>query len=103
MAVIAAGVIALLVAVVHWLLVAAAVTVPAGVVWCRRRAEHMRWEQARAHALRYGLAQLGALSRQQFEFVVRDLMRRTAARTPSRSAGRGDLGADVSDPLGRRW
>lgn len=111
-AVIAAGVIALVVAVVHWLLVhwwlllvAAVVAVPAGIVWWHRRAERLRWEQARARALRYGLAQLDALSHRQFEFAVRDLMLRDGCTDAVQVGGQGDLGADVkaTDPLGRRW
>ncbi|MGW4983871.1 restriction endonuclease, partial [Streptomyces mirabilis] len=79
----------------HWwfLLIAAVLAALGGI------------QRARARALRYGLAQLDALSHQQFEHAVRDLMHRDGCTDAVRVGGQGDLGADVkaTDPLGRRW
>ncbi|MFF9172472.1 restriction endonuclease, partial [Streptomyces sp. NPDC014796] len=55
---------------------AAAVAVLAGVVWWQRRAQQAQWEQVRRQALRYGLTQLDALGHRDFEYAIRDLMRR---------------------------
>ncbi|MFD4413168.1 restriction endonuclease, partial [Streptomyces sp. NPDC058476] len=91
----------------HWwlLVVAAVVAVPATVVWWQQRTQRLQQEQAQARALRYRLTHLDALSHQQFEFAVRDLMRRDGCRDAVQVGGQGDLGADVkaTDPLGRRW
>ncbi|WP_151770939.1 restriction endonuclease [Streptomyces abyssomicinicus] len=93
--------------VAHWwvLLVALALAVPAGVGWWHSRQQRIRWEAARAQALRYGLAQLDALHHSRFEDAIRDLMHRDGCRDAQRVGGRGDLGADVkaTDPFGRRW
>ncbi|MCD7438537.1 restriction endonuclease [Streptomyces lincolnensis] len=92
---------------VHWwvLLVAAVLAVLAGAGWWQRRVQRARWEQARARALRYGLAQLDALTHRQFEHAIRDLMYRDGCTDAVQVGGQGDLGADVkaTDPLGRRW
>jgi len=110
--VVAVAAVGLVVAVVNWLfvhwwllIVAAVVAVPAGTVWWQQRAQRLQQERAQARALRYELAHLDALSHQQFEFVVRDLMRRDGCRDAVQVGGQGDLGADVkaTDPLGRRW
>ncbi|MFD5589645.1 restriction endonuclease [Streptomyces sp. NPDC127063] len=104
--------ITLVVAVVQWLLahwwllaLAAAVAVLAGVVWWQRRAQQAQWEQVRHKALRYGLTQLDALGHRDFEYAVRDLMRRDGCHDAVQVGGQGDLGADVkaTDPYGRRW
>ncbi|WP_328868683.1 restriction endonuclease [Streptomyces sp. NBC_00287] len=91
----------------HWwlLLIAAVVAVLGGMAWWQQRAQRAQWERARARALRYGLAQLDALSHRQFEHAVRDLMRRDGCTDAVQVGGQGDLGADVkaTDPLGRRW
>ncbi|MET9452483.1 restriction endonuclease [Streptomyces cinerochromogenes] len=104
--------IALLTSVVQWLLahswllvLAAALAVLAGVVWWQRRAQQAQWEQVRRQALRYGLTQSGALGHRDFEYAVRDLMRRDGCHDAVQVGGQGDLGADVkaTDPYGRRW
>ncbi|MFF9819729.1 restriction endonuclease [Streptomyces sp. NPDC014006] len=104
--------IAVVVAVVQWLLVhwwllvlAAAVAILAGVLWWQRRTQQAQWEQVRTQALRYGLAQLDALGHRDFEYAVRDLMRRDGCADAVQVGGQGDLGADVkaTDPYGRLW
>lgn len=91
----------------HWwlLLVAAVIAVLAGIGWWRQRAQRAQWEQAQARALRYGLSQLDALAHRQFEYAIRDLLRRDGCADAVQVGGQGDLGADVkaTDPLGRRW
>ncbi|WP_455770807.1 restriction endonuclease [Streptomyces canus] len=102
----------LVVAVVNWLLAhwwvllaAAVLAVLSGLGWWQQRVRRVQWEQVQARALRYGLAQLDALSHRQFEHAVRDLMRRDGCADAVQVGGQGDLGADVkaTDPLGRRW
>ncbi|MEV0982703.1 restriction endonuclease [Streptomyces sp. NPDC049915] len=104
--------IALVVAVVQWLLthgwllvLAAAVAFLVGVVWSQRRAQQAQWQQVRSQALRYGPTQLDALSHRDFEYAVRDLMRRDGCHDAVQVGGQGDLGADVkaTDPYGRLW
>lgn len=91
----------------HWwlLLVAAVVAVLGGIAWWQQRAQREQWRQAQARALRYGLAQMDGLSHQQFEYAIRDLMRRDGCADAVQVGGQGDLGADVkaTDPQGRRW
>ncbi|WP_425265111.1 restriction endonuclease [Streptomyces regalis] len=91
----------------HWwvLLVAALLAVLAAAGWWQQRVQRMKWEQVQARALRYGLAQLDALTHREFEHAVRDLMRRDGCTDAAQVGGQGDLGADVkaTDPLGRRW
>ncbi|MFF9113823.1 restriction endonuclease [Streptomyces sp. NPDC014805] len=91
----------------HWwlLALAAAVAVLAGVVWWQRRAQQAQWEQVRRQALRYGLTQLDALGHRDFEYAIRDLMRRDGCADAVQVGGQGDLGADVkaTDPYGRLW
>ncbi|QIY60406.1 restriction endonuclease [Streptomyces sp. RPA4-2] len=103
---------ALIVMVVNWLLahwwfllIAAVLAALGGFGWRQQRTQRMQWEQARSRALRYGLVQLDALSHQQFEHAVRDLMYRDGCTDAVQVGGQGDLGADVkaTDPLGRRW
>ncbi|MFI1364928.1 restriction endonuclease [Streptomyces griseochromogenes] len=93
--------------IVHWwlLLLMAVLAVLGGIAWWQRRTRRAQWEEAQARALRYGLAQLDALSHRQFEYAVRDLMNRDGCADAVQVGGRGDLGADVkaTDPLGRRW
>ncbi|MEU8972087.1 restriction endonuclease [Streptomyces monashensis] len=104
--------IALVVAVVHWLLVhwwilavGAVLAALVGGGWLYGRQQRARWEAVRAQGLRYGLPELDALHHTRFEDAVRDLMRRDGCQDALRVGGRGDLGADVkaTDPYGRRW
>jgi restriction system protein len=91
----------------HWwlLLIAAVLAVLGGIGWWQQRAQRAQWERVQAQALRYGLVQLDGLSHQQFEYAVRDLMRRDGCADAVQVGGQGDLGADVkaTDPQGRRW
>ncbi|MBW8738497.1 MAG: restriction endonuclease [Streptomyces turgidiscabies] len=112
LAVVAAAAVGLVVMVVNWLLthwwpllVIAVFAVLGGIGWWQQRTQRLQWEQAQARALRYGLAQLDALSHRQFEYAVRDLMNRDGCTDAVQVGGQGDLGADVkaTDPLGRRW
>ncbi|WP_443031324.1 restriction endonuclease [Streptomyces sp. 3214.6] len=89
-----------------WLLLAMSLfTALATLGWWQQRRQRMQWEQAQARALRYGLAQLDALAHRQFEYAVRDLMKRDGCTDAVQVGGQGDLGADVkaTDPQGRRW
>lgn len=104
--------VALLVAVVDWLLDHWWVLVVIGVIGglaggglLYRRRQQTRWEAVRAQGLRYGLSHLDALHHSRFEEAVRDLMRRDGCSDAVRVGGGGDLGADVkaTDPYGRRW
>ncbi|MFE7595820.1 restriction endonuclease [Streptomyces sp. NPDC057494] len=83
------------------LLVAAAV----GALWLHRRQEAARGERVRAQSLRYAVDHLDGLHHTQFEYAVRDLMRRDGCVDAQQVGGRGDNGADVkaTDPFGRRW
>ncbi|MET8754136.1 restriction endonuclease [Streptomyces sp. NPDC004667] len=80
-----------------------AAVVAAARVWHRREA--LRWDRVRASGVRYALGQLDALHHREFEFAVRDLMRRDGCADARQVGGRGDNGADVkaTDPSGRRW
>lgn len=110
--VVAALAVALVVAVVNWLLVHWWVLIVIGVLavlagggWLYQERQRARWEAVRAQGLRYGLSRLDTLHHSQFEEAVRDLMRRDGCRDAVRVGGGGDLGADVkaTDPYGRRW
>ncbi|WP_411113846.1 restriction endonuclease [Streptomyces sp. 029-5] len=100
------------VAVVQWLAahgwVLVVLGVPAAgaaVAWAHWRGQHARWARVKEQGLRYQLAQLDALGHREFEYAVRDLMKRDGCRDAVQVGGRGDNGADVkaTDPLGRRW
>ncbi|MFD6311123.1 restriction endonuclease [Streptomyces nigra] len=92
---------------VHWwlLLVLILLAAVGGIGWWQQCTQRILWEQARARALRYQLAQLDGLSHQQFEYAIRDLMQRDGCADAVQVGGQGDLGADVkaTDPQGRRW
>ncbi|MFD8145630.1 restriction endonuclease [Streptomyces sp. NPDC059708] len=70
-----------------------------------RRRDAARWRRIRESGLRYALGQLDALHHREFEFAVRDLMRRDGCADARQVGGRGDNGADVkaTDPYGRLW
>lgn len=89
-----------------WITAAAVFVAAAGAgAWVWRRREAARWEQVRASGLRYALGRLDGLHHREFEFAVRDLMRRDGCADARQVGGRGDNGADVkaTDPYGRRW
>ncbi|MER7172873.1 restriction endonuclease [Streptomyces mesophilus] len=91
----------------HWwlLLVLAVLGVGGGGFRLFQRVQRAKWDQVQARALRYGLAQLDALHHREFEFAIRDLMRRDGCPEAVRVGGANDNGADVkaTDPYGRRW
>lgn len=91
----------------HWwvLVVLGLFGVLAGVGLVRQRQQRAAWADARRRGLRYALAQLDALHHRDFEYAVRDLMRRDGCADARQVGGAGDNGADVlaTDPLGRRW
>ncbi|MFB0629718.1 restriction endonuclease [Streptomyces sp. AB3(2024)] len=89
-----------------WTVVAVlSVAAAVAAAWVWHRGEALRWDRVRASGLRYALAQLDALHHREFEFAVRDLMRRDGCADARQVGGRGDNGADVkaTDPSGRRW
>ncbi|MCT6782267.1 restriction endonuclease [Streptomyces sp. CS7] len=91
----------------HWwvLIVLAAVGAVVGAGWAHRHQQQRSWDRARQQALRYGLPELDALHHRDFEYAVRDLMRRDGCTDARQIGGAGDNGADVlaTDPLGRSW
>ncbi|MBO8191353.1 restriction endonuclease [Streptomyces oryzae] len=104
--------VSLVIALVQWLLahwwvlvLAGVLTAAAAAVWWQQQVQRRRWEAARAHGLRFQVAQLDTLGHAEFEHAVRDLMFRDGCRDAVRTGGRGDKGADViaTDPAGRRW
>ncbi|MER5782927.1 restriction endonuclease [Streptomyces mobaraensis] len=104
--------VALVAAVVDWLLdhwwvvvVVAVLAAGAGAVGVHFTRQRARWEAVRARGPRYALPRLDALHHARFEEAVRDLLLRDGCRDAVRVGGRGDLGADVmaTDPYGRRW
>lgn len=76
-----------------------------GALWWRYQRERRRWERVHERALRLAIEQLDGLHHRQFEFAVRDLLRRDGCQDAQQVGGRGDNGADVkaTDPFGRRW
>ncbi|MBK5993375.1 restriction endonuclease [Streptomyces sp. MBT58] len=99
-------------AVVSWLLVnwwalivLGAIAAVGGTVWVHRYRQQQAWGRVRQQALRYGLPQLDALHHRDFEYAIRDLMRRDGCTDARQIGGAGDNGADVlaTDPLGRTW
>ncbi|MFD7257773.1 restriction endonuclease [Streptomyces sp. NPDC059874] len=67
--------------------------------------EAARREVIRAQGLRYVVEHLDGLHYTQFEYAVRDLLRRDGCQDAEQVGGGGDQGADVkaTDPFGRRW
>ncbi|MFJ1749270.1 restriction endonuclease [Streptomyces sp. NPDC088116] len=89
-----------------WVLVLLAVLAAGAVAaWGHWRRQRAGWERVREQGLRYQLSHLDALHHREFEYAVRDLMRRDGCTDAVQVGGRGDNGADVkaTDPLGRRW
>ncbi|MFF5900201.1 restriction endonuclease [Streptomyces argenteolus] len=108
----AAAGLALIYAVISWLLVnwwalivLGALATAGGTAWTHRYRRQQAWERVRRQALRYGLPQLDALHHRDFEYAIRDLMRRDGCTDARQIGGAGDNGADVlaTDPLGRTW
>ncbi|MFH9125717.1 restriction endonuclease [Streptomyces globisporus] len=93
--------------VANWwiLIVLGAAAIAGGAVWGHRLQQQRAWDRVRQQALRYGLPQLDALHHRDFEYAVRDLMRRDGCTDARQIGGAGDNGADVlaTDPLGRTW
>ncbi|MGW0317867.1 restriction endonuclease [Streptomyces flavidovirens] len=77
----------------------------AGVAHVLLRREAARRERIRVRGLRYLVEHLDGLHYTQFEYAVRDLMRRDGCEDAEQVGGGGDNGADVkaTDPFGRRW
>ncbi|WP_425826764.1 restriction endonuclease [Streptomyces fractus] len=89
-----------------WLLIVLAVMVAlAGAGLLYRRHQRALWERTRQQGLRYGLPQLDGLHHRDFEYAIRDLMRRDGCTDAEQIGGAGDNAADVlaTDPLGRKW
>ncbi|WNI20452.1 restriction endonuclease [Streptomyces sp. ITFR-16] len=89
-----------------WVLILlGAVAAVGGVWWAHRYRQRRAWDRVRQQALRYGLPQLDALHHRDFEYAVRDLMRRDGCTDARQIGGAGDNGADVlaTDPHGRTW
>ncbi|MFF0505172.1 restriction endonuclease [Streptomyces fimicarius] len=91
----------------HWwvLIVLAAAGAIAGAGWVHRYQQQRAWDRVRQQALRYGLPELDVLHHRDFEYAIRDLMRRDGCTDARQIGGAGDNGADVlaTDPLGRAW
>ncbi|MFD7299144.1 restriction endonuclease [Streptomyces sp. NPDC059897] len=108
----AAAAVALVIPAVNWLLthwwllvVLAVASALVGAVLLHRRRQRARWEQTRRQGLRYALPRLDALHHREFEYAIRDLMRRDGCTDARQIGGAGDNAADVlaTDPLGRKW
>ncbi|MER8094458.1 restriction endonuclease [Streptomyces goshikiensis] len=67
--------------------------------------ERARREATRAQGLRYVVEHLDGLHYTEFEYAVRDLLRRDGCQDAQQVGRGGDKGADVkaTDPRGRRW
>ncbi|MET7639547.1 restriction endonuclease [Streptomyces sp. NPDC005438] len=90
----------------HWWVPLLAVLLVGAVALMRhRRAQReAEWQRARERALRLRLHELDRLDHREFEFAIRDLMRRDGCRA-ERLGGAGDDACDVraTDPQGRVW
>ncbi|WP_406290615.1 restriction endonuclease [Streptomyces sp. NBC_00209] len=104
--------IAALWAVVAWLVahlwamvMLGAVAVVAATWFVNQHRQRQAWGRVQRQALRYELPQIDALSHRDFEYAVRDLMRRDGCTDARQVGGSGDNGADVlaTDPHGRTW
>ncbi|WUS95198.1 restriction endonuclease [Streptomyces sp. NBC_00708] len=82
-----------------------AVAVVAATWFVNQRRQRQTWNRVQQQALRYELPQLDALGHRDFEYAVRDLMRRDGCTDARQVGGSGDNGADVlaTDPHGRTW
>ncbi|MGZ2361946.1 restriction endonuclease [Streptomyces sp. 372A] len=83
----------------------AAVAVVAATWFVNQRRQRQAWSRVQQQALRYALPQLDALGHRDFEYAIRDLMRRDGCTDARQVGGSGDNGADVlaTDPHGRVW
>ncbi|WP_323145231.1 restriction endonuclease [Streptomyces anulatus] len=88
-----------------WVLVVLGACAAVGGAWWIHRFQQQQAWAGTAAALRYALPQLDALHRQDFEYAIRDLMRRDGGADARQIGGAGDNGADVlaTDPMGRTW
>ncbi|WP_411119796.1 restriction endonuclease [Streptomyces sp. 058-1L] len=93
--------------VTNWwvLVVLGACAAVGGAWWFYRFRQQPAWERVRQQALRYALPQLDALHHRDFEYAIRDLMRRDGCADARQIGGAGDNDADVlaTDPTGRSW
>ncbi|MFD8686725.1 restriction endonuclease [Streptomyces sp. NPDC059651] len=89
-----------------WILAVLGTAATAAGIWRFHRHQQRRlWNRVQQQALRYELGQLDTLHHRDFEYAVRDLMRRDGCTDARQTGGAGDNGADVlaTDPLGRTW
>ncbi|MFJ6614915.1 restriction endonuclease [Streptomyces sp. NPDC091289] len=89
-----------------WVLVVLGACAAVGGAWRFHRFQQQQtWERVQQQALRYALPQLDALHHRDFEYAIRDLMRRDGCADARQIGGAGDNGADVqaTDPMGRTW
>ncbi|THA77213.1 restriction endonuclease [Streptomyces sp. A0642] len=82
-----------------------AVAVVAATWFVNQNRQRRAWNRVQQQALRYELPHLDALGHREFEYAVRDLMRRDGCTDARQVGGSGDNGADVlaTDPHGRTW
>ncbi|MFB8085984.1 restriction endonuclease [Streptomyces sp. NPDC055992] len=82
-----------------------AVAVVAATWFVNQHRQRQAWNRVQQQALRYELPQLDALGHRDFEYAVRDLLRRDGCTDARQVGGSGDNGADVlaTDPHGRAW
>ncbi|MEU5417391.1 hypothetical protein [Streptomyces clavifer] len=63
-----------------------------GAVWVHRLQQQRAWDLVRQLALRYALPLLDALHHRDFEYAIRDLMRRDGCTDARQIGGAGDNG-----------